>query len=1039
MDPLHWDDCEFVNETEDSFRSVVSQDEAVKKIVAVLGTQNRSMLSWFRGRSSEVYSRIRLPSIVEESGVYADAFCSDKITKLIGELPHLHSDYSRLQRLIRGGVISVPVVDSGDLELTVVLNDKLAVTVEKVKKQPGDRSEAVAELEGQIATMLENIRTKLQGMRTEYVDDAGNQTSDDEVSAHMRCEKFEAAASLGSMFTTFRDMKEKLGVAFPEFLSMMSTVLHAVQVGLLGQKAIDNLLAQIEAFVVIVRKLEAPELVVSVCGETSVGKTTLLNGCIGSQCLPTDEDANSACPVRIVADPTQAVPRLVIPPAFMQYLNNAVEAILKSIHSLIGAKVSCSLPHHVAKQYEAEAMYNTIYAAVDGGELFTFHSEVFGAEAISACIGHINGVVRLSYGLQASPRFAFRLHSVHPLGLFLRDGVDVISQLPTIYAVCQCTTTVPFLGVLSFVDTPGISEGADAGSPLMRSLKAIVDKIFAVSHRILLLTTPTTRMQEAFATLCAKARETNFDALMIVINKFDQVHAREGETLQAVMGRYRNEYERDGHKRWNVQFMRAHLLQMVADGRVWIDGLGGVEKLTPHDLLNMPESTRRMINDIYGNSFAKQLGRKKINNDDFEQDCAQAVHNSNFTHVMAIAVLPTFIRQAQDSLREFGVSQQGIKTSTIAALRSRLVLAQKFKQKQRLYGILKNISQQLTVLLSCADLGAGVEKVLVANTEARLRTKIEEHVVEVLLGLKEDVMSKIITATQVNTGQPRRNRKVKVKIDDEEVEEMIDTAVAYKKEEDADTMRKTCIAVANACLAGSGIDARTEAYRKEVFTAELKGMCATLINAFKGSLPEQSQSEGPDEQAAALKSVQESFNSEISTYPGMINLEVEPAPVAVISDGVCVVVTPYWFFWTRKSYVVAYELIQNVFCRRIDEHYGSQAYATKQIERGREYLKEAAKKFAASLESLKGRVDELIDHVQEAVVPEDPAVLESCIKKLTMQTEGGEGKTTAEGAEGVKNAAGSIERAEVGQKGAEDAGSVGVAVIENMMEQLSVV
>jgi hypothetical protein len=796
--------------------------------------------------------------------------------------------------------------------------------------------------------------------------------------------------------------------------------------------------------VAVLRKLDAPQLIVSVCGETSVGKTTLLNGGMGSKCLPTDDDANSACPVRIVVDPAQVVPKLVIPPAFLLYLNNAVEAVFKSLRALIHAQVSCALPHQVAKQRDAEVMYDVIYAAVDGGEVFTFQSEVFGAEAISACIGRINGVIRLSYGLQSSPRFAVRLRSVHPLGLFLRDGVNVIAQLPTIYAACQCTTTVPYLGVLNFIDTPGVTEGAEAGSPLMRSLKTVVNKIFTVSHRILLLTTPTTRTQEAFVNLSAKVRETNFDALMIVINKFDQVHARDGETLQAVMGRYRDEYGRDGQQRWNVQFLRAHLLQMVADGRIWVDGLGGVENLTPQDLLNMPESTRRMIEDIYGNSFAKQLARKKIDNEDFEQDCAQAVHNSNFTHVMAIAVLPTFIKHAEGSLREFGVSQQSIETCTIAALQSRLVLAQKFKEKQHLLGILENISQQLALLLSSAQNGAGVEQVLIANTEARFRDVVEQYVEETVPALKAGVHEKIIKAARVNIAAPKQNKVVKVKIDGEEMERLIDTAVAFGTEEEADTMRKKCIEAANAALARSCIDRRTELFRREVFTAELEDMCAKLIYAFKSSpppgAPPPSQPQGPDEQAVEFKSVQDCFNTEIAAYPAMIKLKVEPSPVAVISDGVCAVVTPYWFFWTRKSYVVAYELIENVFSRRVDEHYDSQAYATKQIQRGRKHLKEAAAKFAASLESLKGRVDELIEHVKEAVVPEDPAVLESCIRKLTRQTVALDGaKIVAARAGAVKDdAAHCVEGTEVGQKDAEGADGAGDALIENLIGQLSV-
>lgn len=42
-----------------------------------------------------------------------------------------------------------------------------------------------------------------------------------------------------------------------------------------------------------------PEVVVSVCGETSTGKTTLISGITTSRCFPTSDAANSACPVRI--------------------------------------------------------------------------------------------------------------------------------------------------------------------------------------------------------------------------------------------------------------------------------------------------------------------------------------------------------------------------------------------------------------------------------------------------------------------------------------------------------------------------------------------------------------------------------------------------------------------------------------------------------------------------------------------------------------------------------------------------------------------
>jgi molybdopterin converting factor small subunit len=229
MEQLYFDESDFLNETEDTFQSVVTQDEAVKKLVAVLATQNRGMLSWFRGRGSELYSGISIHTVVRENGIYADAFCSEKISKLIAELPqHLFLEYAKLQKQIRGTAISVSTVD---VEAVNELDDKLAKTVEKVKGA-GDRSEAVADLERQIVTMLENIRNKVNTMKAQYTEDSDHQASEDDVSAHMRYERFEAATNLEAMFTTFRDIKEKLGVAFPDFMSMMSTVLYAAKMGL---------------------------------------------------------------------------------------------------------------------------------------------------------------------------------------------------------------------------------------------------------------------------------------------------------------------------------------------------------------------------------------------------------------------------------------------------------------------------------------------------------------------------------------------------------------------------------------------------------------------------------------------------------------------------------------------------------------------------------------------------------------------------------------------------------------------------------------
>jgi hypothetical protein len=132
-----------------------------------------------------------------------------------------------------------------------------------------------------------------------------------------------------------------------------------------------------------------------------------------------------------------------------------------------------------------------------------FAPETQGENNIDKIVKRINGLVRLVYYLQASPRFRHRLEVVSFTKLYERLDKDdeSLGAFPTIIANCSGVEGLPFAGQLNFIDAPGVTEQGGTGS--------FMDRVFAASSHVLALTTPSQHEQQNTQDLPRKARGIN--------------------------------------------------------------------------------------------------------------------------------------------------------------------------------------------------------------------------------------------------------------------------------------------------------------------------------------------------------------------------------------------------------------------------------------------------------------------------------------------------------------------------------------------------
>jgi hypothetical protein len=395
-----------------------------------------------------------------------------------------------------------------------------------------------------------------------------------------------------------------------------------------------------------VRNCFNANVTLTICGETSTGKTTLVAGIVGALCFPTSQAANSACPIRIRVDSNAVHRTFHVAKEFHDALMITFLSIRAAMRSLRDAGMSLVMPVSVVSE-EAQDMYLKCL----GEAQLTLEPQAGDDNAICSCINDINGLVRLIYNLKGCPRFSNRLEGIHPLAVLI-NAVNIIDILPTVTAPCPCTLGLPFLGKINFIDTQGVSEtGKEEGGSFMEYTIAIIKKIFEQTARTIILTTPTGTSSTSFRELRSILRRCDgADKMLIAINKFDEVEAKNGG-LEHALKRIRNEFAKEVNSAINVQTLSAILLRDCVFGLQDLKMVGGMGCIrTKKDQLSLPASS--LLTALYGGTVAKKVTNRgkplppeKIAelDEELERDCEDLFKQSNFNTIIRLALQPAFL------------------------------------------------------------------------------------------------------------------------------------------------------------------------------------------------------------------------------------------------------------------------------------------------------------------------------------------------------------------------------------------------------------
>lgn len=321
-----------------------------------------------------------------------------------------------------------------------------------------------------------------------------------------------------------------------------------------------------------IQRCSQTDAVITVCGETSTGKTTLMAGITTSLCFRTSDAANSACPIRVCVSNERSQVQFslpswscvtfnmqwqarsfVIPPEFRFALEDAFEAIKWSITTLRREGIAVDMPANVTSKDAIELFHRL---ADPCNKTATFQPDIMGSSTdsdatdieIGRAISELNGLVRLFYNLKESPRFAIRLGDVDPIAVLLRAS-NIIQVLPTLTSYCECVQGLPFTGRINFIDTIGVSEAVEKGS-FMEFSTLVMQRILEQSHGAIVLVTPTRTSSGTSKGLRKLIRNSMLkaDNIVVAVNKFDTAEVGEGaHWMEEALEGYRALFAEEGN------------------------------------------------------------------------------------------------------------------------------------------------------------------------------------------------------------------------------------------------------------------------------------------------------------------------------------------------------------------------------------------------------------------------------------------------------------------------------------------------------------
>ena len=465
--------------------------------------------------------------LMRKHGLYCDAFLSETIGEAIKQKKNVQKIkmLDLVVKLIKGRTV-MPTwkeVDESGAPDTKTFSSKIKELCEGPEKFEINSSsmEIINLVEEELTDLISGIESRL-GSRPKILTLPSQPTVIKQTTEYLTANE-DAQKHQQNLFCDFLALQDILAPALPAMRTAMHNVFDILRSGWLSEKVDVQVMVQnLEHMELSLLKMDAPEMNVVICGESCTGKSTMLEGILGSPCLPTNVHPNTACPIRIMVKNELAGPEMFIPSTFCFALNSAMSNVLDSMIELKANLVPYNDIHIPA--VEAAEMFEHLHACVVSGkgheDVYVFPTSINGPSNIQACINKINGIVRLVYVLKAIPRFRERLSATHPLSVFLTGAV--VSKLPTISSPCSCTFGLPLYGKLSFIDTPGVSEFTGFGS-FMTHIDELMNRLLSEASSIILLTTPDKISNENFRQWRKKAKARRPESTIIVINKFDQV------------------------------------------------------------------------------------------------------------------------------------------------------------------------------------------------------------------------------------------------------------------------------------------------------------------------------------------------------------------------------------------------------------------------------------------------------------------------------------------------------------------------------------
>jgi hypothetical protein len=743
-----------------------------------------------------------------------------------------------------------------------------------------------------------------------------------------------------------------------------------------------KLIAQLVEFSHLAAELVDSVITITVSGGTSVGKTTFMESILGSR-LPTTIDANTAMPLRLVHNPSKQKPVLYIPSYLAAILHQCCTLIRRSIEDLRAS----GIPHDIPKRSSAStdaveifdliAQHNTSFqSAASFNASLIFAVEAQGENDIDQLVKRINGLVRLVYCLQASPRFRYRLpvEVVSFTKLYERFDKDdeLLGALPTIVAYCGGVEVLPFAGQLNFIDTPGVTEQGGAGS-FMEFTRSIMDRVFAASSRILVLTTPSQHGEQSTQDLLKKARGTSTsydrsDIVTLVFNKFEQ-EQMPGENIDARFERYRRTYLELGIVD-DVFRMRARAAHVATWGLRGLQRCGGLAAMMLPETRSHPdfETANNLLSEAFGPTWV--------------------VTTRHIPETLQQQILEAVLSR----LRSDSQVDQVIISSVLRSL-TRSVPEAGLKCVKRVSAILRRVSLEIKLRIASSESDEELCKQLPATIDIIARTaESVRHVPLFVNAMLIEVIDESVTEML-----PDVHRRTRLSID--EVENRgphkwpgtyrteyyrVDgtdygpfhtwSDVKYDNLHDAEKARDSATAKASSIVSDAVIEKHIEQERQRIFAEQMQSALTALKSEYNWS-SRTTHTCAFEEAMAELQAILEREFSEVElspVAPGSFNI---PGLVYTTYES-------WWFFWRTYYSVVQFTGLRKLVEELLNRQYNSDFKRNLKARSNQKAL-EACDALATSLQGVVDQLKNIQRQVDDDRPRESPEDLKTLIENLS--------------------------------------------------------